>query len=70
MPYRITTHTQYGIPNIENTPELHTAHCLRGTLQALFNMGYLHQMGKGLPQDLFMAKRYFDEAAEASTDAM
>lgn len=33
-------------------------------------MGYLHQMGKGLPQDLFLAKRYFDEAALANKDAV
>eukprot|EP00752_Nemacystus_decipiens_P006865 g6166.t1 len=38
--------------------------------EALFGMGYMHQTGKGVPQDLFLAKRYFDEAATVSTDAV
>ncbi|CAM9941743.1 unnamed protein product [Ectocarpus sp. 12 AP-2014] len=33
-------------------------------------MGYMHQMGKGVPQDLFLAKRYFDQAALVSSDAV
>ncbi|CAM9559846.1 unnamed protein product, partial [Ectocarpus fasciculatus] len=38
--------------------------------EALFGMGYMHQMGKGVPQDLFLAKRYFDQAAVVSSDAV
>lgn len=33
-------------------------------------MGYMHQTGKGVPQDLFLAKRYYDEAATVSADAV
>lgn len=40
------------------------------SVQALFGMGYMHQMGKGVPQDLFLAKRYFDQAALVSSDAV
>lgn len=40
------------------------------SVQALFGMGYMHQMGKGVPQDLFLAKRYFDQAAVVSSDAV
>eukprot|EP00903_Cladosiphon_okamuranus_P006906 g6721.t1 len=38
--------------------------------EALFAMGYMYQTGKGVPQDLFLAKRYFDDAATASADAI
>ncbi|CAM9519908.1 unnamed protein product [Pylaiella littoralis] len=38
--------------------------------EALFGMGYMYQMGKGVPQDLFLAKRYFDDAADVSADAV
>ena len=37
--------------------------------QAMFNLGAMHQTGLGLPQDLHLAKRYYDMAAEASPDA-
>ncbi|CAM9190895.1 unnamed protein product [Hapterophycus canaliculatus] len=33
-------------------------------------MGHMHQVGKGGPQDLFLAKRYFDDAAVFSADAV
>lgn len=28
--------------------------------QALFNLGYMHEYGAGLPQDLHLAKRFYD----------
>lgn len=30
--------------------------------QAMFNLGYMHERGLGLPLDLHLAKRYYDEA--------
>ncbi|KAF9592461.1 hypothetical protein IFM89_014951 [Coptis chinensis] len=32
--------------------------------QAMFNLGYMHEHGKGLPFDLHLAKRYYDQALE------
>ncbi|GAU12794.1 hypothetical protein TSUD_72800 [Trifolium subterraneum] len=32
--------------------------------QAMFNLGYMHEHGQGLPLDLHLAKRYYDEALE------
>ncbi|XP_055330072.1 protein sel-1 homolog 1-like [Paramacrobiotus metropolitanus] len=37
--------------------------------QALFNLGYMYQAGLGVKQDLHLAKRYYDRAAETSVDA-
>ncbi len=32
--------------------------------QAMFNLGYMHEYGIGLKKDLFLAKRYYDNALE------
>lgn len=32
--------------------------------QAMFNLGYMHEHGLGLPLDLHLAKRYYDQAVE------
>ncbi|GMH14097.1 hypothetical protein Nepgr_015938 [Nepenthes gracilis] len=32
--------------------------------QAMFNLGYMHEHGQGLPYDLHLAKRYYDQALE------
>ncbi|KAJ8553491.1 hypothetical protein K7X08_024169 [Anisodus acutangulus] len=32
--------------------------------QAIFNLGYMHEHGQGLPFDLHLAKRYYDQALE------
>ena len=37
--------------------------------QAYFNLGLLHHLGKGLPQDLHLAKRYYDLAKATHRDA-
>ncbi|KAL9651289.1 hypothetical protein ABK040_001242 [Willaertia magna] len=33
--------------------------------QAMFNLGFMHEHGKGLPQDFYLAKRYYDMASES-----
>lgn len=45
------------------------AHAL-GNAQAMFNLGYMHEYGLGLPHDMDLAKRYYDQALEASADAV
>ncbi|XP_028409740.1 protein sel-1 homolog 1-like isoform X2 [Dendronephthya gigantea] len=37
--------------------------------QAMFNLGYMHERGLGMKQDVHLAKRFYDMAAEASPDA-
>ena len=37
--------------------------------QAMFNLGYMHERGFGLKEDIHLAKRFYDMAAEASPDA-
>nr|GMD03485.1 ERAD-associated E3 ubiquitin-protein ligase component HRD3A [Ipomoea batatas] len=32
--------------------------------QAMFNLGYMHEHGQGLPFDLHLAKRYYDQALD------
>ncbi|KAL1802315.1 hypothetical protein ACET3Z_030962 [Daucus carota] len=37
--------------------------------QAMFNLGYMHEHGQGLPFDLHLAKRYYDQAVEIDPSA-
>lgn len=37
--------------------------------QALFNIGYMHQHGKGLPQDVHLSKRHYDMALSLDESA-
>lgn len=37
--------------------------------QAMFNLGYMHEQGLGMEQDMYLAKRCYDLAAETSPDA-
>ncbi|KAK4487708.1 hypothetical protein RD792_005631 [Penstemon davidsonii] len=37
--------------------------------QAMFNLGYMHEHGQGLPFDLHLAKRYYDQALEVDPAA-
>ncbi|XP_076953385.1 ERAD-associated E3 ubiquitin-protein ligase component HRD3A-like [Bidens hawaiensis] len=37
--------------------------------QAMFNLGYMHEHGQGLPLDLHLAKRYYDQALELDSAA-
>ena len=41
----------------------------RRNAQALFNLGFMHEYGAGLPQDLHLAKRHYDKAITAQPDA-
>jgi SEL1 protein len=35
----------------------------------MFNLGYMHEHGQGLPLDLHLAKRYYDQALEVDAAA-
>lgn len=37
--------------------------------QAMFNLGYMHEHGQGLPFDLHLAKRYYDQALSIDSAA-
>lgn len=37
--------------------------------QAMFNLGYMHELGIGRQQDMHLAKRYYDMAASTNPDA-
>lgn len=37
--------------------------------QAMFNLGYMHEHGQGLPFDLHLAKRYYDQALQSDAAA-
>jgi len=37
--------------------------------QAMFNLGYMHELGLGMKQDIHLAKRFYDLAADTSVDA-
>lgn len=37
--------------------------------QAMFNLGYMHEHGQGLPFDLHLAKRYYDQALASEPTA-
>jgi hypothetical protein len=61
----------YGMAGLEASPPkaatLYRRAASEGRVaQAAFNLGYMHEFGVGLPQDLHLAKRYYDEALLAS----
>ena len=35
----------------------------------MFNLGYMYELGHGMKQDIHLAKRFYDMAAETSADA-
>jgi SEL1 protein len=35
----------------------------------VLHLGYMHEHGEGLPFDLHLAKRYYDQALETDSDA-
>ena len=37
--------------------------------QAMFNLGYMHEQGQGLNQDMHLAKRFYDLARDSDADA-
>uniref|UniRef100_A0A915HUM4 Uncharacterized protein n=1 Tax=Romanomermis culicivorax TaxID=13658 RepID=A0A915HUM4_ROMCU len=46
-----------------------TAYESQHNAQAMFNLGYMYEQGLGIKKDIHLAKRFYDMAAETSTDA-
>lgn len=55
--------------NWEKAGKAYNAAAKNNIAQALFNLGYMYQYGFGVPQDLHIAKRFFDRCRQSSTKA-
>ncbi|KAL2607406.1 hypothetical protein R1flu_025979 [Riccia fluitans] len=55
--------------DLERAAEAYNRARLQQNAQAMFNLGYMHEHGVGLPMDLHLAKRYYDQALETDHDA-
>uniref|UniRef100_A0A7S2RHK4 Uncharacterized protein n=1 Tax=Mucochytrium quahogii TaxID=96639 RepID=A0A7S2RHK4_9STRA len=56
-------------PNFELAAEHYKQASNLHNAQAMFNLGFMHQHGIGLPRDFPLAKRYYDKAETTSSDA-
>jgi TPR repeat protein len=56
-------------PDLEKAASLYFEAAVYRNPEALFNLGYMYQFGKGMPADLHLAKRYYDNSVEASPEA-
>ncbi|GAA5916071.1 hypothetical protein JCM6882_008305 [Rhodosporidiobolus microsporus] len=62
--------TEDGIPQLEKAAGCYqSAATSRFSAMAMWSLGWMHETGKGVPQDFHLAKRYFDMAYETSADA-
>jgi SEL1 protein len=55
--------------NYERAAEAYLHARSQSNAQAMFNLGYMHEHGHGLPLDLHLAKRYYDQAVEVDSAA-
>ena len=56
--------SQGAVKDLERAGEAYIRAKEKHSSQAMFNLGYMHERGLGLPLDLHLAKRYYDEALE------
>ncbi|BGP12880.1 hypothetical protein JCM10213_005166 [Rhodosporidiobolus nylandii] len=62
--------TEDGAPQLEKAAGCYqSAATSRFSALAMHNLGWMHEVGKGVPQDFHLAKRYYDMALETSPDA-
>ncbi|GAA6001639.1 hypothetical protein JCM10207_002243 [Rhodosporidiobolus poonsookiae] len=62
--------TEDGLPQLEKAAGCYqSAATSRFSAMAMWNLGWMHETGKGVPQDFHLAKRYFDQAHDNSLDA-
>ncbi|TKA54602.1 hypothetical protein B0A53_03009 [Rhodotorula sp. CCFEE 5036] len=62
--------TEDGVPQLEKAAGCYqSAATTRFSAMAMWNLGWMHEVGKGVPQDFHLAKRNYDMALETSTDA-
>ncbi|CAI5451850.1 unnamed protein product [Caenorhabditis angaria] len=61
----------HGVPIDHNLAFNHykTAVDRHALPQAMFNLGYMYETGKGITKDLHLAKRYYDQSIEHSLDS-
>ncbi|KAM0753405.1 HCP-like protein [Meredithblackwellia eburnea MCA 4105] len=59
-----------GAPQLERAAACYqSAATARTSAMAMWNLGWMHEHGKGVTQDFHLAKRYYDLALETSSDA-
>ncbi|GAA5849904.1 hypothetical protein JCM8547_000949 [Rhodosporidiobolus lusitaniae] len=62
--------TDNGLPQMEKAAGCYqSAATSRFSAMAMWSLGWMHETGKGVPQDFRRAKRYFNMALETSHDA-
>ncbi|GAA5878161.1 hypothetical protein JCM3774_004315 [Rhodotorula dairenensis] len=62
--------TADGVPQFEKAAGCYqSAATTRFSAMAMWNLGWMHEVGKGVPQDFHLAKRNYDMALETSSDA-
>ncbi|GAA5980248.1 hypothetical protein JCM10908_001587 [Rhodotorula pacifica] len=62
--------TEDGVPQMEKAAGCYqSAATTRFSAMAMWNLGWMHEVGKGVPQDFHLAKRNYDMALETSSDA-
>lgn len=62
--------TNKSVPNFALAVKHYQVASDSGDAQATFNLGFMHEHGLGLPKDLHLAKRYYDQSRTLSADGM
>ncbi|GAA5897484.1 hypothetical protein JCM8208_003284 [Rhodotorula glutinis] len=62
--------TEDGVPQRERAAGCYqSASTTRFSAMSMWNLGYMHETGQGVPQDFHLAKRHYDAAYDTSSDA-
>ncbi|GAA6051264.1 hypothetical protein JCM3770_006785 [Rhodotorula araucariae] len=62
--------TEDGVPQREKAAGCYqSAATTRFSAMAMWNLGWMHETGQGVPQDFHLAKRHYDTAYDTSADA-
>ncbi|BGO96760.1 ERAD-associated protein [Rhodotorula toruloides] len=62
--------TEDGLPQLEKAAGCYqSAATTKFSAMAMWALGWMHETGKGVPQDFHLAKRQYDMALETSSDA-
>eukprot|EP00899_Mesostigma_viride_P001427 jgi/Mesvir1/11285/Mv01079-RA.1 len=71
---RVGDHFYYGkggrAVDIPRAAAAYQAAAALGNVQAMYNLGSMHERGEGLPRDLHLAKRYYEQAIATNGDAL
>ena len=71
---KIGDYYYYAVGGVDSPDYQQAAHHYRvasesHNTQAMFNLGYMHEYGIGLPRDFHLAKRFYDRADDTSSEA-